>query len=79
MKPAANAGQIGALGALPEGAPVVVLVGRANAGMNGAVGLWRLFDRFHLLQVLRHNDAGDFAVGLGDAHGAVDEVPDLRW
>jgi GTPase len=33
MKPAANnAGRAGALAALPEGAPVVVLVGRANAG-----------------------------------------------
>ena len=32
MKPAANAGQMRALAALPEGAAVVVLVGRANAG-----------------------------------------------
>src|SRR5271170_7959235 len=33
MKPTANnAGRAGALAALPEGAPVVVLVGRANAG-----------------------------------------------
>ena len=33
MKPAANlASRAGALAALPEGAPVVVLVGRANAG-----------------------------------------------
>jgi GTP-binding protein len=32
MKPAANAGQPGAFAALPQGAPVVVLVGRANAG-----------------------------------------------
>jgi GTPase len=32
MKPAADAGRTGALAGLPEGAPVVVLVGRANAG-----------------------------------------------
>ncbi len=49
-----------------------------NAGEDGAVFLrWQL-DSVHLLQVVRHDYASDTALGLGDAHGAVDQLADLR-
>jgi len=50
----------------------------AQAGMNRAMGARRLFNRRHLLEIVRHNDTGDRAFGDGDTHGAVDDVPYLR-
>ena len=37
-----------------------------------------LLDRVHLLHVVRHDDAGDGALGQRDADRAVDQVADLR-
>ena len=49
-----------------------------HPGVHG-VGLERLFGHgLHVLDVGRHDHAGDRAFGLGDAHRAVDHVTDRR-
>jgi hypothetical protein len=39
-----------------------------------APGFLQRLDSVHLLQVIRHDYAGDIALGLGDAHSAVDQL-----
>jgi hypothetical protein len=50
----------------------------ADAGVNGAVLVRRGRDGLHLLDVLGEDDAGDRALGHRDAHGPVDQLPDLH-
>ena len=50
----------------------------SDPGEDGAVHSRRRLDGIHQLQVIRHDDAGDAALGLGDAHRPVDQLTNLR-
>jgi hypothetical protein len=46
--------------------------------MNGVVSVLRLSDRGSFLQSIRYDDAGDCPFGLGDGHGSVHQMSNLR-